>query len=250
MPVLIFFSVILLSLVMPGLAVNPDDMARELQPIMDALGRKNTLKYLDSCDHSVELEKQKQEKALMNMITSLSIRDGIDEEKLKNDLIRISNSIARLPGHFCNGYANLQCNSSGHCDCAAIDESYGFKMSFKRDGDACLIVRGSLCAPQEVIEQSRKQMPLLTNVPSQEFRCADQSDCVVKSNGLTCTLDSMKAEFERFLKAEKNTISDPIQFIIRKTKEGVCVCKGISILASASLVVLSAIIVFGKSFTF
>jgi len=222
---------------------------RELKPYMDQLVQKNTLKYQQSCDYNIELERQRQSKELINLISNIGKNiQNFNPDRFKNDLTRIVRSMAEVRGTFCNGYSNLQCNSTGLCVCADADESLGFKLTFVREGDSCRVAEGSICASQETIDKSRLNNPLLSEAPRQEMKCANNRHCIVKSNRKGCSTEAMQEEFQRMAKEQgRLTPATLMEFIIQKTKDGICVCKGASAAASTLLVLISAIFITAKS---
>jgi len=223
-----------------------NDMMNEFKPLMDRAMAMNTLNYKDTCDYKLEQERQTQGKALLNLLSNLNFQN-LDLGRMKNQMSGIMNSLANLNGKLCKSYENLQCNTKGFCDCAEADESLGFKASFTREGNECVLKGGSICAPQDVLSQSRASNPLAQNAPEQKLTCAAGSKCIIKSSGETCDQQKMQAEIQRMMKSA-GQISNPISFVMEKTKEGICVCKGASAVASALLVGICAIYLSAKSF--
>jgi len=204
---------------------------------LDKLVRKNSLGFMDTCDFTAELKRQEHLKQLSQFFL---VTDTGGAEKEMN---RILKSMADIPGSFCNRYANLQCDANDTCSCA--QESFIFKLNFVREGDSCMVDEGSICDPLEV-DNSPQQNTKMRNTLTRKLKCANQRNCVLKSNFQACTQLSLQDEFEFHFEAgrrrngtENYTVTDG-QMIV--TLMRMCVCDGDSTVASSVLVLISLIL--------
>lgn len=223
-PVSTFMILWLVGQTMATVSQDALEFQKEFKPFSDQLIKKNSLTYFQSCDYGIEVVRQTQSKALVDLLGSISPSTNLNT--FKSEMVKITSTMIEVEGSYCNGYQNLACNQSGRCVCAALDESLGFKITFERDNDVCRIAEGSICVPEETIQQSRMKNPLTSETPKQDLKCAYDRACVIKSDMEECTKKSMEDEVIRMVKEHGSITQDNlVAFTMEKAKEGICICE-------------------------
>jgi len=239
--------VTLASILGLGLGMDPElqqilkEVQDNLKSRLATITSKNILKYNDPCDFNLE-KKRIQVNSLFMESMQLPVSSPLDKAFFTD-----IEDLSKAKGDFCNAFDHLECSTAGRCVCDNAHHSLGFEMNFIRDGNSCRLARSSICAPQDLFEERRTLDIQLTDLSKMiQTECASPARCVVRSNNRkACTRHTFKKEIVRLASDHGQSSGlDGLQFTLKKIKEGVCVCSGISLTPSKI-----PLIVVGISFT-
>jgi len=192
----------------------------ELISAVQRLGSKNTLEYGEKCSHADEIKRDDLQKLIINVVTSSDVRRI-------NELAETINTLVRTSGQFCKAQKNVQCNSTGVCDCTNSD-LMGLQIRSIRENETCRLASGSVCVPHELFPEMDGQKI--------DLRCQAKSKCVVKSNRKECTVQNMQEDIKKSIGNRDITQSDLVK--------DYCVC-GAGILSPSHLfAILSGSLIF------